>query len=534
MLIWKELFISIISKKTIKIIKPGLATAAQASKKKLMPKHQNFLALLVPMAGRKIVIRRRQNAQPIKVKTKLYSHQEEFLKKALMWESRGNGGLLGAEMGTGKTLMILSLFANDAVPKRTLVIAPLALLNNWRNEYIRHLDLPASKVAIYHGPKRYQTRLDNRYMVITTYETARIDIEKWDDMSPLVNDFRPERIVLDEAHEIKNQASKRFKAIVKIPGRLRWAMTGTPIHNYIDDLASLAKFIDVKPYNNNNWWSIASDEEIETWKHDSYIYFSKEGINLKLPEKHSNHHLLKFSQNEEDLYRQMICEAEELFKQYLDGGCGILFTVILTKILRLKQICNHPFGPMSDKMIKEREFNDSTKTTKLIEIINDIPNNEKIIVFSQFRGTLKLIQRSLHLHGYNDQYVVYHGGLNPLEKETVLQQFERDDSKKILLMSIKAGGVGLNLVRANHVVLFDLWWNRAVEEQALARVHRIGQAREVHIHRLSIEKSIEQWVIGIQERKMKLASQVLEGYDVDDGKVFTIEDIKRLFNQGAH
>lgn len=481
-----------------------------------------------------------QLCQESPIKAKLYPHQKDFLTKATNWENQGHGGLLGAEMGTGKTLMILSLFATrqnkvTKTPKRTLIVAPLALLQNWKNEYQKHLNLPTAKVAIYHGKKRHQIPLEDRYMVITSYETVRQDIVRWSYNSPLVQSFKPERIVLDEAHEIKNQLSQRFQALLELPGRLCWAITGTPIQNYRQDLESLSSFIGLAPYSCPEWWQTHSTRaDLEQWKNDSYIYFSKEDIDLSLPERYFNHHQLDFDDAERELYNKMKADAQEIFEEYLDGGYGTQFGMILVKILRLKQICNHPYVPLNNEQKKDLPFRESSKTMKLNQIIGDIPSSEKIIVFSQFRESLHLIQDSLDRNGYKDGHLIYHGGMSPQDKEDVLRSFNNDDSKRILLMSIKAGGVGLNLVRANHIVLFDPWWNRAIEEQALARVHRIGQTREVHIHRLSIKSSIEQWVISLQEHKLEMANKILDS-DVpyDEKPNFSREDLKKLFRENC-
>lgn len=463
------------------------------------------------------------------LKTSLYPHQIEFLNKASKWEKEGHGGLLGAEMGTGKTLMILSLFAESNQIKKTLVIAPLALLENWRNEFHKHLNLPRSKIVIYHGPKRQQIDLHDRLMVITTYETARQDIVRWSSMSPLIDIFNPDRIVLDEAHEIKNPESKRFKAIMKLSQfcecNYNWAMTGTPIHNRVNDIISLARFIDLEPYNNDNWWKNCTQEKLEEWRNASYIYFSIKEINLKLPDKIEHHHHLRFSDDEDEIYQQISINAQQAFMEYLDGK--ELFTNVLTKILRLKQCCNHVYAPFDEDKI-DMPFKDSAKTNKLIQIINNTPDNEKIVVFTQFRGTMNIIADSLVENGYQNKFIMYHGGLNSMQKNIALQNFSNNNNCKILLMSIKAGGVGLNIVEANHVVIFDLWWNKAIEEQAIARVHRIGQTKEVQVHKITIKESIEDWILGLQERKQQCANNILIG-DINQAANFTKEDLKKLF-----
>lgn len=470
-------------------------------------------------------------SQLSKVKTQLYPHQLTFLKKAKQWEASYHGGLLGAEMGTGKTLMMLALFASSPEPKKTLVIAPVSLLQNWKNEYFKHLSLPSDKVVIYHGAKRTQIKLYDKLMVITSYGTALSDYKKYQDMSPLAHKFQPNRIVLDEAHEIKNSNTLKFQAIENIPARIRWAMTGTPIQNYREDVESLSRFIGHKPYSEDWWWARLGEQEINEWKNDLYIYFSKEDIQLNLPNINYNHHKLPFNDTEQELYDNMKQEAFEIFDDYLNGNTkGIKFTVILTKILRLKQLCNHPHALLNENMQNDVDLCRSTKINKILDIVNKTKYDDKIIIFSQFRGTLSLIRDTLIQHEKHEQYLMYHGGMNPGEKTTVLKQFEHDENKRILLMSLKAGGVGLNLVQANHAILVDPWWNRAIEEQAIARIHRIGQNKEVHIHRISMLNSIEDWIIGLQDHKLFGAENFLYGKEEPPAQYFTKEQLYTLFH----
>ena len=214
------------------------------------------------------------------------------------------------------------------------------------------------------------------------------------------------------------------------------------------------------------------------------------------------------------------------------------FTVILTKILRLKQFCNHPYAPLPAEQHHGLPPKSSTKMLKVLSIIEAIPPGEKVIIFSQFKNSLDLLAILLNENGYHNEHMMYHGRLTPQDKESTLQRFEQNPTKSILLMSIKAGGVGLNLVAANHVILLDPWWNRAVEEQALARVHRIGQTREVHIHRLAIRNSIEQWVLSLQEHKLREACKVLDDQlnnSTPSGhRNFTQEDLRRLFRENCY
>jgi len=482
----------------------------------------------LPLNTKRILLRKRQFC----LKTELFPHQKDFLTQGLRWEKKGkHGGLLGAEMGTGKTLMILSLFAKNLtlhnIPYRTIVVAPLSLIHNWHREFQKHLDIESQRVLVYHGKNRHLTPFTGKWMIITTYETVRQDMMRWGEESPLIK-FAPDRIVLDEAHEIKNSKTQRFRACLKLPGRFRWAMTGTPIQNYRSDLESLTQFIGLEPYCDPAWWNQGN---IDEWKSESYIYYAKSDLNLNLPRSTTHYHELEFSDAEAKLYYHMKTEAQELFDEYLNNGALMRFTVLLTKILRLRQVCNHPYAPLSAEQRKqEKPISSSTKLDKIVEIVQNTPKDEKVLIFSQFVNSLELIGESLDLNGFKGQHLCYHGGLTGDAKEKILKDFEKSD-KKILCMSVKAGGVGLNLVCANHVILVDPWWNSPVESQALARVDRIGQLKEVHIHRLSMKNSVESWILMLQNHKAQEAANILsKDPTIKQQNNFSYDDVRKLFN----
>ena len=466
--------------------------------------------------------------------TRLYPHQRQFLITARRWENELHGGLLGAEMGTGKTLMILSLIADHLHPVTnnpysTLVVAPLALIHNWYNEINKHLKIPMKRVAIYHGANRTKLDLSECWIVITTYDTVRHDINRWGNESPLIT-YAAERVILDEAHEIKNSKTAKFQACMQLPGIYRWAMTGTPIHNSQKDLRSLTRFIGLLPYSLDFWWVDLTTDQINDWKENSYIYFSKAQVRLALPAMQLHQHQLDFSEEESITYEMLKTQAKEMFDGYLEYGPKIFsFTEILVKILRLKQLCNHPYAVLKKDERRNFPTKMSTKTTEMMEILAQIPDNEKVLIFSQFTNTLEIIEESLEETEWNDQVLYYHGGLSPGKKEDILTEFDTNPEKRILLISIKSGGVGLNLVQANHVILMDPWWNQAVEEQAVARAHRIGQTKQVHVYRISINNSIEQWINCIQEKKLYEANQLLQHVSSKKMTNFSIEELKQLF-----
>lgn len=463
-----------------------------------------------------------------KMTATLYQHQERFLSNASRMEESGHGGLLGAEMGTGKTIMILSLLLAGrnrftGQLRKTLVVAPLALINNWSRETLKHTDIPRSKIHIYHNKQRNPASLVDKLLVITTYDTLRLDQAKFGTLSPLYcAGF--ERIVLDEAHQIKNEKSLCHKACASLPIKYRWAVTGTPILNKKKELMALAKFIgldDSKPF------------DIDDWKEEYYLYYSKDEVAKFLPRKTQTMHTLEFSEAEAASYNTMKSDASDAFDEYLEDGSSTRFSSILVKILRLKQFCNHSEIPVPAEKRSNR-LTHSTKTAKCISLIQAIPEGEKVLVFSQYKETLEIMAKLLNEQNIGNS--MYHGGMSNDAKESSLRDIEANPSKKVLLMSIKAGGVGLTITAANHVILMDPWWNEAIEEQAICRTHRIGQKREVHVHRLTMNNSIEQWIVRLQEKKKEIVAENLDECWTEETqeKSFSQEDLQKLFRASCY
>jgi len=442
---------------------------------------------------RKITLRKKYNDD--RVKTRLLSHQIDFITRGQRMErEEGHGGLNGSEMGTGKTLMMLALHAtHGAYAKRTLVICPLSLLSNWEAEGKRHID--GLRQTRFHGPKRSTMSLRDYEVVITTYETLRLEYEKWGDESILYK-WAPERIVLDESHEIKNQKTRRHEACVWIGhnARFRWCVTGTPIQNGMKDLNSLRSFINY-----------GDDLSVEDWKKACYISYRLSELKLNIPEKEIEMHELELEDEEMGGYRAL---KGTIVESYDDGD---IFLVI-TKILRLRQYCN--------KGVKER---------KVQEILSRTNDGEKTIIFSQFVETLENLREVL----VDYEPLMYHGGMNAAQKEAVIREFAAGSSK-VLLMSLKAGGVGLNMTMANHVIMYEPWWNVSIEEQAWARVHRLGQTKSVKIHRFKVVSTIEEWLHLLQEEK-KAQSMILESDDMPAQKETVTKDkLKELFRNGCY
>ena len=409
-----------------------------------------------------------------------------FLGRGLAMEANGHGGLNASDMGTGKTLMMLALHAASPLTKRTLIICPSSLLANWVDQAKQHIT--AAKCIVYHGPKRINMDLSTGDidLVITTYDTLRADYNRYGNNSPLYI-FEAGRVVLDEAHEIKNPATERFGACVWIGhiARFRWCLTGTPIQNSPNDLMSLKRFIHLPE---------ALKLSIDKWKEEYFIAFKLMDINLStiIPKKNVYTHRIQLSNAEMKEYKHIKTNIP------IDENESML--TILTKLLRLRQVCDG-----------------NSKFIALMEILTKIPTGDKVIIFTQFINIIKNLQTILK----DFEPLIYYGEMTLQEKNTTIEKFNtaipgKHGEGALLLMSLKAGGVGLNLSCANHVVIFEPWWNSAVEDQAAARIHRIGQTKDVHVHHLITLNTIEEWLLMLQQLKLGYVNTLYgQGYNLN-------------------
>ncbi len=442
----------------------------------------------------------------------------------------GLGGCLADDMGLGKTIQTLALLANERErhpPQRTsLLVVPTSLLFNWHRE--AHRFAPSLVVVQYHGQarKRYSIRdLHLADLVITTYGTANRDI---DQLKRTVFNY----VILDEAQAIKNPLSRTSKSIRALRARHRLALSGTPIENNLAELWSLFAFVNPGMLGTYRRFLAQYGMPIERDRNEvramalrrliapCVLRRTKEQVATDLPPRNENVVYCSMSPQQQTLY-EVTRDAYRgrIMRELDEQGMEQSRMRILEGLLRLRQICCHPL--LMDKTFR----GESGKFSVLDDYIDDVTGGDhKVLVFSQFVAALELLGRRLTRRGV--PYEMLTG--KTVDRQRPVVRFQADKDIRVMLISLKAGGTGLNLTAADYVVHLDPWWNPAAEDQASARAHRIGQTKPVFVYKLVTEQSVEERVVELQERKKKLFDTIITTEE-SMFKQLTKEDIERLF-----
>ena len=332
-----------------------------------------------------------------------------------------------------------------------------------------------------------------------SYEEIRLD------MIGTSNDVYFDVVVLDEAQRIKNPDSKSSLACRLLNSRRSWALTGTPVENRLSDLISIFRFVKVGVLHQG-----LSRDEIHSQMQPFFIRRCKRDVLKDLPPIIDQEIPIELQGKQQDAYLRAWSNRTEGLQPSLDGFSPANLFAIITK---LKQVCNY-----------DRESGESAKLNVLMDLLDaQTAVNDKIIVFSQYVDTLKWLQVRIK----DIPLQIYHGGLSQLERENLLDKFRRDSGPQCLFISLRAGGVGLNIQEASTVVLFDRWWNPAVENQAIQRAHRFGRARPLHVIRFIVLETIEERISKIIGKKQEL----FENYIGTAANVETPRFTKELLEQ---
>lgn len=444
----------------------------------------------------------------------------------------GWGGLLADDMGLGKTVQTLSFFQHykDKKPDaKFLVICPTTLMYNWENEIKKFT--PQLSHYIHHGPKRNSLRLktDPHDVLITTYGTMRSDIKALREI-----DF--DYIVLDESQAIKNPQSQVAKAALLLNGRNRLALSGTPVQNNTFDLFAQMNFLNPGMLGSREFFMNEFATPIDKFQEGDvkqqlrkliYPFLlrrTKEQVAKDLPEKTETLLYCEMGNDQRkiyDAYRNAY--KEQILGMIDERGIERSQMHILQGLTKLRQICDSP------AILNEQEkfANHSIKIDELMREIEENVGDHKALVFSQFLGMLGLIREQLKAKGIPFAY--FDGSSTSTERERAIQEFQNNHECRVFLISLKAGGIGLNLTAADYVYIVDPWWNPAVEQQAIDRTHRIGQTKNIFAYRLICKDTIEEKMLQLQDRKRALASELVS----DDSaflKRLTREDIAYLLS----
>lgn len=454
----------------------------------------------------------------------------------------GFGACLADDMGLGKTIQIIAFLLYEKENNRysnqpSLIICPTSIVGNWYKEIKRFA--PDFKVYIFHGTNRprrvdFEKTITNYDIMITTYSLALKD-------KTSLSDIFWENIILDEAQNIKNPYAKQTRAIKSLRSNYKIALTGTPIENRLSELWSILDFLNprylgtLKEFNDKFGIPIEKDfskimrEQLAKIINPFILRRLKKDPTIiqDLPEKFENKVFCSLNEEQAVLYEAVV---KDLFNQ-LNETQGIHRKgLVLATITKLKQICNHPAQFMHEKKIKLN--NRSCKFERLEEMLQEIlDNKEKTLIFTQYKELGEMLV--CYLERKFEGGVLFLSGETPQKtRDEMVRKFQENtnpDGPKIFILSIKAGGVGLNLTAANHVIHIDRWWNPAVENQATDRVFRIGQEKNVMVHKFVCIGTLEESINHLIEQKKELANSIITTGDIWLTELST-EDLRNVLS----
>lgn len=458
----------------------------------------------------------------------LRPYQQIGLKWLWTNVSKGFGACMADDMGLGKTIQVISLILKlkeeKSLTKPVLVICPTTLMGNWMKEL--QMFAPTLDAVVYHGAER---ALDVKHdVILTTYAIMRIDVEELKKQSWGM-------IIVDEAQNIKNPDTAQTLAIKMLKSDIKIAMTGTPVENRLTELWSIFDFINKGYLGSLKDFQKSYAIPIERFKETSRAAKLKMSVSpfvlrrLKtdkhvitdLPEKMVLNEYCYLTKPQAVLYEKTLNEMMDK----ISGFTGINRRGNIFKLITaLKQICNHPYQFLkSGEMGKEL----SGKMEKCVSTVQTIlENNEKTLIFTQYKEMGDILTKVL-AQECNTEPLFFHGSLTVPQREELIDKFQNDDDTKLMILSLKAGGTGLNLTSATNVIHYDLWWNPAVEEQATDRTYRIGQDKNVLVHRMITLGTFEEKIDEMLKTKKELADlAVYEGEkiitELSDEEIYNI------------
>ncbi len=447
---------------------------------------------------------------PISLEATLRPYQQRGYEWLYKNTRLGFGSLLADDMGLGKTLQVITTLLKlkeegSLDEQKALVVVPTTLLTNWDKE-IKKFG-PELITHIYHGTNRQLAPIEDADVLLTTYGVVRGEVAKLQKYHWLI-------MVIDEAQNIKNPATAQTKAIKKIKVPIKVAMSGTPVENRMSEYWSVFDFANkgylgtLKKFKNEYAKPIEADRDLVKLKKFKKITApfimrrvkSDKSIIKDLPEK-----------IEQDQFCQLTPEQAAIYQNIVDKTMKRVETaegverkgLVLMLITALKQICNHPYQYLKKG---DKAANLSGKTMLLFQLLQQIlDNGEKTLIFTQYQQMGTLLQQLLA-----DNFALtapfLHGGISRKGRDEMVEDFQNNRSTRVMILSLKAGGTGLNLTEASNVIHYDLWWNPAVEAQATDRAYRIGQKRNVMVHRFITQKTFEEKINELLKSKKELAN----------------------------
>lgn len=469
---------------------------------------------------------------------KLRTYQHEGLSWLHFLSEFELGGILADEMGLGKTVQTLAFLqavkeecAQQKLTRRpALVVAPTSVITNWYYEAQRFT--PKLSVLVLHGPRRKEDfgKIPEYDLVITSYALLRLD--RYD-----LERHEFSYIILDEAQNIKNPETATTRAAKNLRARGRLALSGTPTENRPLELWSIMDFLMPGYLGSIDFFRNYIEKPIleggpgvhvakflNSKTRPFILRRTKAEVEKDLPPKIEASQYVSMTQSQAQLYSQILEEVRpRVFDAVNKLGVRGASVSILAALLRLRQVCNHP---NSIDALKELPGYDSGKFNLLKDLVAEaLESGRKILLFSQFREMLSIIRRHLESTGVNHLYL--DGATR--NRQELIDRFNNDQSVRLFLVSLKAGGTGLNLTAADTVIIYDPWWNPAVESQAVDRAHRIGQTKTVNVYRLITEDSIEQKIMSLKAKKSRIVDALINENGLST-LALTKEDLESLFS----
>ena len=476
----------------------------------------------------------------IEIPKNIIAELRKYQKVGAKWlktlDSYGLGGILADDMGLGKTIQVLCVICSYLKEKKenskpSLVVCPSSLCLNWQNE-IEKFSVGVSSIVIHGSQQERKNQIENIKsfnIAITSYDLLKRDIEEYKTQA-----YRFKYIIADEAQYIKNNNTQNAKAIKEIIAETRFALTGTPIENSLSELWSIFDFImpgylfSYRKFKEMYETPIVKGEDplqmnkLKKLIEPFVLRRIKGEVLTELPEKTVSVLNSQMLDEQQDIYLSYLARArKDAMQEINENGVEKSQIKILALLTRLRQICCHP------SLFIENYNGGSGKLNQCIEIIKDaIASGHKILLFSGYTSMFEIIEKELKKEEI--QYLKLTGQTKVSERMDLVEEFNNNPDIKLFLISLKAGGTGLNLIGADMVIHYDPWWNLSAENQATDRTYRIGQKRNVQVYKLITKNSIEEKIYEIQKRKEKLMDNMLSTNQTFISKL-SKEEIMNLF-----
>lgn len=435
--------------------------------------------------------------QQVHIQADLRDYQKKGIQWLQMLHHYGFGGVLADDMGLGKTLQSIAFLSSQLTEdSRVLILAPSGLIYNWAEEFKKFA--PQLDVVVVHGLKTHRESIlaEEHQIYVTSYATFRQDSEIYQQMT---FNF----LFLDEAQVMKNAQTKIAQTLRQFVVPSVFALSGTPIENHLGELWSIFQIVLPGLLPSKKEFMKLSAEQVAQFIKPFVMRRKKEEVLTELPDLIEVVYKNELEDQQKAIYLGQLQQMQQRLSQVTDSEFQGNRVEILTGLMRLRQICGTP------ALFMDNYEGTSGKLDSLRDLLTQIAESgHRVLIFSQFRGMLDLIEEELPKLGLSSFKIT---GSTPSKERQEMTKSFNDGLRDVFLISLKAGGVGLNLTGADTVILVDLWWNPAVESQAIGRAHRMGQEQKVEVYRLVTRGTIEEKIQELQEQKKNLVSEVLDG-----------------------